>query len=98
MEMIEKIYYFLLIVLVVCFFISNSFVFLSITDKWAKYTRRILFVVICAAIGGRDNMLEQEAWTNENVLMCATMTVLFILYLFSGFFILGRFLTGLFLK
>ena len=82
--------------LAICCICSVILSVLSVAGNWAKVSAVGLFIISCAACGNRKHMSSSDYWTTEDVLMYSVVSVALYGYLFSGFFILGRFFMGLF--
>ena len=82
--------------LAICCICSVILSVLSVAGNWAKVSAVGLFIISCATCGNRKHMSSSDYWTTEDVLMYSVVSVALYGYLFSGFFILGRFFIGLF--
>lgn len=95
-ETAKKLYDIQTAMLAICCICAVILSVLSMAGNWAKISAAGLFIITCAAYGYRKSIRASDYWTTENMLMYSVISVALYGYLFSGFFILGRFFIGLF--
>ena len=95
-ETAKRLYDIQTVMLAICCICSVILSVLSMAGNWAKISSVGLFIITCAAYEYRKSIRTSDYWTTENMLTYSVISVALYGYLFSGFFILGRFFIGLF--